>query len=110
MEKISDDTIEIRDSKGKVIHLDEFFRGVEEVLSNNFKKYCKNIIPLSFYYCGSRHPFEAMMFTVGILCGIVINKKGYKIKFNAKDGFMIPPPIMLKMLYDLRERLNEPRE
>ena len=96
---------EITDDKGNNVEPKKLFLEVEKLFSNNFDKYSKNIIPLSLAYCGLESPFEALMFSIGILTGCIVERKKMKIKFKGSD--MVVPPAMLKMLYDLRKNIND---
>ena len=95
----------ITTSDGQKVELEALFSGAEKILGKNFKKYTKNVIPLSLAYCGGQSPYDALIFSIGVICGSIITKKKLKIVFS-DDGTMTIPTIVFQMINELRSKLG----
>lgn len=85
MKKPSDVLI-LTDGKEEIAP-ETFFIKVEELVKKKFGKYSESLFPMTLLYCGGKNPYDAMLMSIGILAGVIMERKGLKIKLKDRAAF-----------------------
>ena len=88
----------------KEISAEKLLCMAENIFCDNYEKYTYNILPLAKLYCGSRFPRQIIMFAIGILAGMIIEKKKIKIEPNIECNDL---ESVIKLIKELKNSFYE---
>jgi hypothetical protein len=77
-----DQLFTVTDGQGKKVKINKLLSIPERVFLKNYKRYYKDLLPLSMYYLRTHNPGEVVPFVHGIILGIILEKRKLKVNFD----------------------------